>query len=97
MSTVKSTNGNVLPGSNKNSSSLTNPGGASTDASGNSDDGATIADGAGKMGAVGISGIEVVGISVSDSELSKHRKGETIGAIDTRGGELSDGSAYDNE
>ncbi|GKG16228.1 hypothetical protein Tco_0358551 [Tanacetum coccineum] len=89
MSTVNSTNGNVLLGSNKNSSSLTNPGGASTDASGNSDDGATIADGAGKMGAVRISGIEAAGdtylsgISVSNSESSKHRKGETIGATDT--------------
>ncbi|GKA23416.1 hypothetical protein Tco_0709378 [Tanacetum coccineum] len=37
------------------------PGGATTGASGNSDDGATIADGAGKIGVVGISGIEVVG------------------------------------
>ncbi|GKB95309.1 hypothetical protein Tco_0981446 [Tanacetum coccineum] len=78
-------------------------GGATTGASRNSDDGATIADGAGKIGAVGISGVEVVGdtclssISVSDSESSEHRKGETICATDTRGGELSDGSASDDE
>nr|GFD35943.1 hypothetical protein [Tanacetum cinerariifolium] len=72
-------------------------------ASGNSDDGATIADGAGKMGAVWISGIEVVGdtclsgISVSDSKPSEHRKGKTIGASDTGGDELSDGSASNDE
>ncbi|GKC16344.1 hypothetical protein Tco_1013126 [Tanacetum coccineum] len=46
------------------------------------------------MGAVGISGVEVV---VSDSESSEHRKGETIGAIGTEGSELSDGSAFDDE
>nr|GFC99797.1 hypothetical protein [Tanacetum cinerariifolium] len=54
-------------------------------ASGNSDDDATIADGAGKMGAVGISGVEVV---VSDFKSSEHRKGETLSATDTGGGEL---------
>ncbi|GKA33239.1 hypothetical protein Tco_0719606 [Tanacetum coccineum] len=79
------------------------PGGATTGASGNSDDGATIADGAGKMGVVGIFGVEVVGdtclsgILVSDSESSKHKKGETIGATDTEGSELSDGSASHDE
>nr|GFA59042.1 hypothetical protein [Tanacetum cinerariifolium] len=78
-------------------------GGATTGASGNSDDYATIADGADKMEAVGTSRIEVVGdtclsgISVSDSESSKHKKGETIGATDTGDGELSDGSASDDE
>ncbi|GKF24969.1 hypothetical protein Tco_0080863 [Tanacetum coccineum] len=69
-------------------------------ASGNSDDGA------GKMGAIGISGVEVVGdddhtclsgISVSDSESSKHRQGKTRVATDTGGSELSDGSAFDDE
>nr|GEV08962.1 hypothetical protein [Tanacetum cinerariifolium] len=78
-------------------------GGVTTGASGNSDDGATIADGTGKIGAVGIFGVQVVGdtcllgISVFDSESSEHRKGETISAIDTGGGELSDGSASDDE
>ncbi|GKB59494.1 hypothetical protein Tco_0915680 [Tanacetum coccineum] len=54
------------------------PSGATTGASGYSDDGATIADGVGKMEAVGISRVEVVGdtcllgISVSDSESSHH-------------------------
>ncbi|GKA91197.1 hypothetical protein Tco_0813067 [Tanacetum coccineum] len=63
--------------------------GETTGANGNSDDRAIIADGAGKMGAVGISGVEVVGdtcllgISVSDSESSEHRKGETIGEATT--------------
>ncbi|GKG16078.1 hypothetical protein Tco_0358401, partial [Tanacetum coccineum] len=37
------------------------------------------------------------GISVSDYESSKHRKGETMGATDTGGGELSDGSASVDE
>nr|GEY45007.1 hypothetical protein [Tanacetum cinerariifolium] len=79
------------------------PGGETTGASGNSNGGATIADGAGKIGALGISRVEVVGdtclsgISVYDFELSKHRKGETIGAIYTGGGELFDGSASDDE
>ncbi|GKE74095.1 hypothetical protein Tco_1536136 [Tanacetum coccineum] len=50
---------------------------ATTGASGNSDDGAC------KMGAVGIFGIEVVG--------------ETIGATDMGGGELFDGSASDDK
>nr|GEY27092.1 hypothetical protein [Tanacetum cinerariifolium] len=74
MSMVKLTNGNVLLGSDKNSSSSKNPGWATIGASGNSDDGATIADGAGKMRAVGVSKIEVIGdtclsgILVSDSE-----------------------------
>ncbi|GJY64131.1 hypothetical protein Tco_0465591 [Tanacetum coccineum] len=64
------------------------PGGATTSARGNSDDGAITADGAGRMGAVGISRVEVVGdtclssISVSDPESSEHRKGETIGDYD---------------
>nr|GEY87234.1 hypothetical protein [Tanacetum cinerariifolium] len=72
-------------------------------ASGNSDDGATIADGAGKIGVVGISRVEVVGdtclssISVSNYESSEHKKGKTIGATDTGGGELFDGSASDDE
>ncbi|GJR21591.1 hypothetical protein Tco_0970118 [Tanacetum coccineum] len=57
-------------------------------------DGATTVDGAGRMGAVGISRVEVI---VSDSESSKHKKGETIGAIDTGGSELSDGSSSDDE
>ncbi|GKD48051.1 hypothetical protein Tco_1277027 [Tanacetum coccineum] len=70
------------------------PGEATTGASGNSDDGATIADGAGKMEAVGISRVEVV---VSDSKSSEHRKGETIGATNTEGGELSHGSTFDDE
>ncbi|GJW19907.1 hypothetical protein Tco_0027343 [Tanacetum coccineum] len=67
------------------------PGGATTGASGYSDDGVTIADGAGKMGVVGISRVEVVGytcllgILVFDSESSEHRKSETIGATDTGG------------
>ncbi|GKE97478.1 hypothetical protein Tco_0020829 [Tanacetum coccineum] len=99
-------------------------GGATTGASGNSNDGGTIADGIGKMEAVGISGVEVVGdddhdatlllhlvsiascgvgdtclpgISVSESESFEHRKCETIDATDTGGGELSDGSAFDDE
>ncbi|GKA58960.1 hypothetical protein Tco_0758273 [Tanacetum coccineum] len=67
MSTVKSTNRNVLPGSDKNSSSSTIPGGATTGGSGNSYDGATIADGAGKMEYIGIYELEVVG----DEEHSK--------------------------
>ncbi|GKG15811.1 hypothetical protein Tco_0358134, partial [Tanacetum coccineum] len=77
-------------------------GGATTGASGYSDDGATIADGMGKMGAVGISGVEVVGdtclssILVFDTESSEHRKGETIGATDTEGSELFDGSVFDD-
>ncbi|GKF04373.1 hypothetical protein Tco_0035041 [Tanacetum coccineum] len=71
------------------------PGGATTGASGYSDDGATITDGVGKMGAVGISGVEVVGISVSDFESSEHRKGETIGATETGGGELSNRTSDD--
>ncbi|GKA20749.1 hypothetical protein Tco_0700738 [Tanacetum coccineum] len=54
-------------------------GGEKKGASGNSDDGAIIADGTGKMGAIGIFGIEVVG------------------ATDTGGGELSDGSSSGNE
>ncbi|GKG55194.1 hypothetical protein Tco_0563181, partial [Tanacetum coccineum] len=37
--------------------------------SGNSDDGVTIADGAGKIGAVGISGLEVVGDDDRDATL----------------------------
>ncbi|GJZ26157.1 hypothetical protein Tco_0570410 [Tanacetum coccineum] len=67
------------------------PGGATIGASGYSDDGATIADGAGKMGAVEISRVEVVcdaclsGISVSDSESSEHRKGEATAAAPTSG------------
>ncbi|GJZ80866.1 hypothetical protein Tco_0645860 [Tanacetum coccineum] len=48
------------------------PGGATTGASGNSDDGATIADGASKMGAVGISGVEVVGDDDPDATLLLH-------------------------
>ncbi|GJY92336.1 hypothetical protein Tco_0508118 [Tanacetum coccineum] len=62
-------------------------------ARGNSDDGATTIDGAGRMGAVGIYGVEVVGdtcllgISVSDSESSEHKKGETTCATDTEGGD----------
>nr|GFC74191.1 hypothetical protein [Tanacetum cinerariifolium] len=36
-------------------------GGATTGSGGNSNDGATVADGAGKIKVVGISGIEVVG------------------------------------
>ncbi|GKE06146.1 hypothetical protein Tco_1398164, partial [Tanacetum coccineum] len=56
MSTTKSTNRNVLPASNKNNSSSTNPEWGTTGASGYSDNGATIAGGAGKMGAIGISG-----------------------------------------
>ncbi|GKA76295.1 hypothetical protein Tco_0782756 [Tanacetum coccineum] len=55
-------------------------------------EGATITDCAGVMGAVGFSGVEVV---VSYFESSEHRKGETICATDTRGSELSDGSASD--
>ncbi|GKG26845.1 hypothetical protein Tco_0402548, partial [Tanacetum coccineum] len=70
---------------------------------GNSDDGTTTTDGAGRIGALGIYGVEVLGdtclsgISVSNFELSEHRKGETIGATDTGCGELSDGSASDEE
>nr|GEV34337.1 hypothetical protein [Tanacetum cinerariifolium] len=103
MSTLTSSNGNVLFESDKNSSLLKNPGWGKTGVSRNADDGAIIADGAGKIGAVEVSGIEVVGhtclsgISVSDSESSEHKKGETIGAIDTRGSELSDGSASNDE
>nr|GFB55822.1 hypothetical protein [Tanacetum cinerariifolium] len=37
------------------------------------------------------------GISVSKYESSEHRKGETIGATDTRGSELFDGSTFDDE
>nr|GEW16147.1 hypothetical protein [Tanacetum cinerariifolium] len=73
------------------------PGGATTVANGNSDDGAPIADGAGKMGTIGIFRIEVVGILVSNSESSEPRKGETIGATDMGGGELYDGSASNDE
>nr|GEX96969.1 hypothetical protein [Tanacetum cinerariifolium] len=81
----------ILPESTSNSSAV---GGATAGTSGNSNDGATIADGASKMGVVGISRIEVV---VSDSESFEHIKGKTIGAIDMRGGELSDGSSSDDE
>nr|GEX41291.1 hypothetical protein [Tanacetum cinerariifolium] len=90
MSTVKSKNRNVLPGRIRIAHRRRIPSGATTCASGNSDDGAIIAGGAGKMGAVGIYEVEVVGdtcllgISVSNSELSKHKKGETIGATDTK-------------
>ncbi|GJW12697.1 hypothetical protein Tco_1578524 [Tanacetum coccineum] len=48
------------------------PGEATTGASGNSDDGATIADGAGKMEAVGISRVEVVGDDDHDATLILH-------------------------
>nr|GEZ70084.1 hypothetical protein [Tanacetum cinerariifolium] len=78
-------------------------GGATTCASGNTNYGATIAYGAGEMGAVGISGVEVVGdtclsgISVFDYESSEHGKCETIGATDQGGGELSNGSTSDDE
>ncbi|GKD05861.1 hypothetical protein Tco_1180835 [Tanacetum coccineum] len=47
-------------------------GGATTGASRNSDDGATIADGAGKIGAVGISEVEVVGDDDRDATLLLH-------------------------
>ncbi|GJR07937.1 hypothetical protein Tco_0479177 [Tanacetum coccineum] len=69
MSRVKSTNRNVLPRSDKNSSLSTIPGGATIGGSGNSYDGATIADGAGKMGAVGIYEVEVVGDDDHDATL----------------------------
>nr|GEY91643.1 hypothetical protein [Tanacetum cinerariifolium] len=45
------------------------PGRASTGASGNSDDGATTVDGAGKMGAVGIYRVEVVGDDDHDATM----------------------------
>ncbi|GKD99830.1 hypothetical protein Tco_1387814, partial [Tanacetum coccineum] len=47
-------------------------GGATIGASGNSDDGATIADGAGKIGVVKISGIEVVGDDDHNATLRLH-------------------------
>ncbi|GJY77139.1 hypothetical protein Tco_0482255 [Tanacetum coccineum] len=46
--------------------------GATTCASENSDDGVTITDGAGKIEAVGISGVEVVGDDDHDSTLLLH-------------------------
>ncbi|GKB88345.1 hypothetical protein Tco_0960617 [Tanacetum coccineum] len=67
------------------------PGGASTGASGYSDDGATTTDGVGKIGAIWISIIEVVGdtcllsISLYDFESSEHIKGKTNGKSGTRG------------
>nr|GEU38372.1 hypothetical protein [Tanacetum cinerariifolium] len=94
MSTVKSTNGMSSLGQIRIARRRRISGRATTGVSGNLDDGVTTVDGAGKMGAVGISGVEVV---VSDYESSEHRKGKTIGATDTGGGELSDGSASDDE
>nr|GEX85431.1 reverse transcriptase domain-containing protein [Tanacetum cinerariifolium] len=48
------------------------PGGATTSASGNSDDGVTIADSAGKMGALGIFGVELVGDDDLDTTQLLH-------------------------
>ncbi|GJS00098.1 hypothetical protein Tco_0954892 [Tanacetum coccineum] len=102
MSTIKSTNGKSSPGQIRIARRRRIPGGATIGTSGNSNDGATIADGAGKIGVVGVSRVEVVGNDDGDATLllnliSIASLGETIGATDMGGGELSDGSASDDE
>nr|GFA08232.1 hypothetical protein [Tanacetum cinerariifolium] len=72
MSTVKSTNGNVLLGRIRIHLRRRISDGATKGASGNSDDGATTVDGAGKMGAIRISEVEVVGNDDRDATLLLH-------------------------